>query len=140
MTMPAQRYQKTLSVKMQSPGISAARLDVPESFILPVQSTLSGPNLMDDDYEHSAIDTGKTKKRASLARRGLQSCRRRTTSTDCLRLAMPCWSRTRPRTVIGTSPSQWDYDQDGANCIVTWLVIARLGHHDNGLDDLASWQ
>ena len=39
-----------------------------------------------------------------------------------------------------TSPSQWDYDQDNANCVAIWLEIAQLGHHDKGIGKLASWQ
>jgi len=94
--------------------------------------------LVKDEDEDSAVDTAKTKKRASPRRRGLQSCRRSTTSRDCLRLARACWSRTRPRTVIGTSPSQWDYDQDSANCAAIWLEIAQLGHHDKGIGRLTT--
>ena len=42
--------------------------------------------------------------------------------------------------MIGTSPSQWDYDQDSAKCAAIWLEIAQVGHHDKGIGKLASWQ
>jgi len=84
----------------------------------------------EDEDEDSAFDTGKTKKRASPCKKRVAELQEENNIEGLLASGKAVLVKDEASDSDWDSPSQWDYDQDSANCAAIWLEIALVGHHD----------